>query len=89
VQAIGRPPQQAPDGAPVHYERHRPGQTRCTAWCSSTRPASSPHRTLHRRRVAPVHRGRVRRFPAVRPRQGAGVQLQSPEVLPVVRREHA
>ncbi len=27
MQAIGRRPQQAPDGAPVHYERHRPEQT--------------------------------------------------------------
>jgi hypothetical protein len=27
VQAIGRQPQRAPDGAPVHYERHRPEQT--------------------------------------------------------------
>jgi hypothetical protein len=26
VQAIGRQPQRAPDGAPVHYERHRPEQ---------------------------------------------------------------
>lgn len=24
MQAIGRQAQQAPDGAPVHYERHRP-----------------------------------------------------------------
>jgi len=27
VQAIGRQPQRAPDGAPVHYERHRPENT--------------------------------------------------------------
>jgi len=27
VQAIGRQPQRAPDGAPLHYERHRPEQT--------------------------------------------------------------
>jgi hypothetical protein len=27
VQAIGRQPQRAPDGAPVHYDRHRPEQT--------------------------------------------------------------
>ena len=27
MQAIGRQPHRAPDGAPVHYERHRPGQT--------------------------------------------------------------
>ena len=27
MQAIGRQPQQAPDGASVHYERHRPEQT--------------------------------------------------------------
>jgi hypothetical protein len=27
VQAIGRQPQRAPSGAPVHYERHRPEQT--------------------------------------------------------------
>jgi hypothetical protein len=27
VQAIGQQPQRAPDGAPVHYERHRPEQT--------------------------------------------------------------
>ena len=27
MQAIGRQPQRAPDGAPVHYERHRPDQT--------------------------------------------------------------
>jgi hypothetical protein len=27
VQAIGRQPQRAPDGPPVHYERHRPEQT--------------------------------------------------------------
>jgi hypothetical protein len=27
VQAIGRQPQRAPDGAPVHYQRHRPEQT--------------------------------------------------------------
>jgi len=27
VRAIGRQPQRAPDGAPLHYERHRPEQT--------------------------------------------------------------
>jgi hypothetical protein len=27
VQATGRQPQRAPDGAPIHYERHRPEQT--------------------------------------------------------------
>lgn len=27
MQAIGRQPLRAPDGAPVHYERHRPEQT--------------------------------------------------------------
>ena len=27
MQAVGRPPQRAPDGAPIHYERHRPEQT--------------------------------------------------------------
>jgi hypothetical protein len=27
VQAIGREPQRAPNGAPLHYERHRPEQT--------------------------------------------------------------
>ena len=27
MQAIGRQPHRAPDGAPVHYERHRPEQT--------------------------------------------------------------
>jgi Transposase zinc-binding domain len=27
VQAIGRQPQRAPDGAPIHYECHRPQQT--------------------------------------------------------------
>ena len=27
MQAIGRQPQRAPDGAPVHCERHRPEQT--------------------------------------------------------------
>ena len=27
MQAIGRQPQRAPDGAPVHYDRHRPEQT--------------------------------------------------------------
>ena len=27
MQAIGRQAQRAPDGAPVHYERHRPEQT--------------------------------------------------------------
>ena len=27
MQAIRRQPQRAPDGAPVHYERHRPEQT--------------------------------------------------------------
>jgi len=27
LQAVGRQPQRAPDGAPVHYERHRPEQT--------------------------------------------------------------
>jgi hypothetical protein len=27
VQAIGRQPQRAPDGTPVHYQRHRPEQT--------------------------------------------------------------
>ena len=41
MQAIGRQPQRAPDGAPVSYERHRPEQTTTTAWCNSTRPASS------------------------------------------------
>ena len=27
MQGIGRQPRRAPDGAPVYYERHRPGQT--------------------------------------------------------------
>jgi len=27
VQAINRQPRRVPDGAPVHYERHRPEQT--------------------------------------------------------------
>jgi hypothetical protein len=27
VQAVGRPPQRAPDGSPLHYERHRPENT--------------------------------------------------------------
>ena len=27
MQAVGRQPQRAPDGAPLHYERHRPEQT--------------------------------------------------------------
>ena len=27
MQAVGRPPHRAPDGAPLHYERHRPEQT--------------------------------------------------------------
>ena len=27
MQAVGRPPQRAPDGAPLHYERPRPEQT--------------------------------------------------------------
>ena len=27
MQTIGRQPQRAPDGAPVHYERRRPEQT--------------------------------------------------------------
>ena len=27
MQAVGRPPQRAPDGAPLHNERHRPEQT--------------------------------------------------------------
>ncbi|GCL62942.1 hypothetical protein AQPW35_20230 [Rubrivivax pictus] len=27
MQAVGRTPQRAPDGAPPHYERHRPKQT--------------------------------------------------------------
>ena len=27
MQVLGRQPQRAPDGAPVHYERHRPEQT--------------------------------------------------------------
>jgi hypothetical protein len=27
VQAIGRQPQRAPDGTPVHYDRHHPEQT--------------------------------------------------------------
>ena len=27
MQAIGRQPQRAPNGAPVHFERHRPEQT--------------------------------------------------------------
>ena len=27
MQAIGRQPQRAPDGAPVHFERHRPERT--------------------------------------------------------------
>lgn len=28
VEAVGRPPQRAPDGAPIHYERHRVEQTK-------------------------------------------------------------
>jgi len=27
VQAVGRPPQRAPDATPIYYERHRPEQT--------------------------------------------------------------
>jgi len=46
VQAIGRQSQRAPDGAPVHYERHRPEQTtlyRLVPWCSSAPPAFIAH----------------------------------------------
>ena len=32
MQAIGRQPQRSPDGAPVHYERHRLEQTTITGY---------------------------------------------------------
>ena len=59
-----------------------------------------PHRGQHRRRTTPLHQERVRRLPRVRhpgarlpetslrrvrPRQAAGLQLQAPRVLPVMR----
>ena len=67
---------------------------------AARRQLHRPHRGQHRRRVAPVHQGRVRRLPGmrhpgprlpeasvrrVRPRQAAGVQLQAARVLPLMR----
>jgi hypothetical protein len=39
VQAVGRPPQRAPDGVPLHYEQHRPEQT--TLYCLVQQHAAS------------------------------------------------
>ena len=39
MQAIGRQPQRAPDGVPIHYERHRPEQT--TLYCLVQQHAAS------------------------------------------------
>jgi hypothetical protein len=57
VQAIGGQPQRAPEGAPVHYERHRPEQStlywlmqQLGAACGADAPAGD-----HRRRAEQVH----------------------------------
>jgi hypothetical protein len=43
VQTIGRQPQRAPDGAPVHYERHRQEQTTTfIAQAEAATPADLP-----------------------------------------------
>ena len=39
MQATAQQPQRAPDGAPLHYERHRPEQT--TLYCLVQQPAAS------------------------------------------------
>jgi hypothetical protein len=69
VQAIGREPQRAPDGAPVHYKRHRPEQTtlyRPVQRCSSTPRFLRPSQRRGRRRPAAVRQRRVRRLPQMR-----------------------
>lgn len=44
MQAAGRPPQRAPDGAPLHYERHRPEQT--TLYCLVQQHAAMLERSV-------------------------------------------
>jgi hypothetical protein len=67
VQAIGRQPKRAPDGAPPHYETPPPGTDHAVP------PGATARRNLHRagrrrrrRRTAAVRQGRVRRVPRVR-----------------------
>ena len=45
MQAIGRQPHRALDGAPVHYQRHRPEQT--TLYRNTQLPTSSRHVIPH------------------------------------------
>ena len=67
MQAIGRQPQRAPGGAPVHYERHRPEQT--TLYRLVQQHAATFIREAEAeagRRPSAVRQGRVRRVPRMR-----------------------
>ena len=102
MQAIGRQPQRAPDGAPVHYERHRPEQTTLYRLVQQHAASFIAHTEASTGAELPrfikdefdaflecgiLAHGFLRlRCGDVRPRQAAGLQLQAPRVLPLVRR---
>jgi len=101
VQAVGRPPQRAPDGGPLHYERHRPEQTTLYRLVQQHAASFIAHTEANTGAELPSNiQGRVRRLPRirhpgprlpaaalrrVRPRQVAGLQLQAPRVLSLMR----
>jgi Putative transposase len=93
VQAIGRQPQRVPDGAPVHYERHRPEQTTLYRLVQQHAASFFAHTEASTGGELPrfvkdefdaflecgiLAHGLLRlRCGAVRPRQAAGLQLQA------------
>ena len=101
MQAIGRQPHRAPDGAPVHYERHRPEQTtlyrlmqqHAATFFAETEAAAGADlpQFVKDEFDAFLECGILGpRLPApalrrLRPRQAVRLQLQEARVLPVVR----
>ncbi|EFK94877.1 truncated transposase, partial [sediment metagenome] len=97
VQVISRQPQRAPDGAPVHYERHRPEQTtlyrpvqqHAASFVAHTEASTGAElpRFINDEFKAFVECGILAHgFPEaalrrMRARQAAGLQLQAPRVL--------
>ena len=70
MQAVGRQPNpsiRAPDGVPVHYERHRPEQTTLYRLVQQHAAAFFEQASgRSRRQPAAVRQGRVRRLPRTR-----------------------
>ena len=96
MQAIGRQPQRALDGAPAHYERHRTEQTTLYRLVQQHAASFIAHTEANSGAELPRNtQGRVRRLPRVRypgarvpevtlrrlrARQAAGLKLQAPRV---------